>query len=191
MYLEALFSRLHSAYTHTEQACENTVCLSPFILPPNTHTHIVTHTALYRKGQILSVCKAEGGSLVGNTAYYISKQFYKMVARTNLSTSRDSRQTVAYSIRCAHRTWRCSYHLLEIAVKTSKLISIEDGMGAKLTTNGDTCDVLKSSPKVLFFVKNVLQGYAVGMFANLVTSRGHGIVPCFSAQVAVGNRQKW
>ena len=75
-------------------------------------------------------------------------------------------------------------------MKTSTLSAIEDGMGAKLAMNGDTCDVLKSSPKVLFFAKNVWREYALGMFANLVTSRGRGTVPCFSVQVAVRNRPK-
>ena len=59
-------------------------------------------------------------------------------------------------------------------MKTSRL-SAKDGMGAKLATNGDTCDVLKSSPKVLFFAKNVWQEYALRMFANLVMSRGHSL----------------
>ena len=62
-------------------------------------------------------------------------------------------------------------------MKTSRLSAIEDGMGAKLATNGDTCDVLKSSPKVLFFTKNVWREYTLGMFANLVKSRGRGTVP--------------
>ena len=75
-------------------------------------------------------------------------------------------------------------------MKTSRLSSIKDGMGDKLTTNGNTCDVLKSSPKVLFSAKNVLPEYALRMFANLVTSQERGTVPCFSAHVAVGNRPK-
>ena len=66
--------------------------------------------------------------------------------------------------------WTRYCHSLEVAVKTSRLSAIEDGMGAKLATNGNTCDVLKSSPKVLFFAKNVWQEFALGMFANLVTS---------------------
>ena len=87
-----------------------------------------------------------------------------------VSTSRDSRQTIAYTITFCSRTWPCSCHSLEIALKTSRLAAIKDGMGAKLATNGDTCDVLKSSPKVLFFVKTLLQEYTLGMFANLVAS---------------------
>ena len=76
-------------------------------------------------------------------------------------------------------------------MKTSRLSAIEDGMGTKLAANGNTCDVLKSSPKVLFFAINVWQKYALGMFANLVTSRGCGTVQCFLVQVAVRNRPKW
>ena len=47
----------------------------------------------------------------------------------NVSTCKDSQQTVAYTIRCAHQTWRCSCHSLDVAVKTSRLTAIEDGMG--------------------------------------------------------------
>ena len=59
-------------HTHREQACKHTVCLFPLILPQ-------THVALYRKGQIHGVHNAEGGSLVGNTACYISRLSYKVV----------------------------------------------------------------------------------------------------------------
>ena len=59
-----------------------------------------------------------------------------------------------------------------------------------MAMNGVTCNVPKSSPKVLFFAKNVLQEYTLEMFANLVTSQGRGTVPCFSAEVVVGNRLK-
>ena len=164
----------------------------PVHSPPNIRTHYDTrNSTLGRDISTVFLIKAEGGSFVGNTAYYISRQFYKVVVRTKRFTSRDSLQTVVYMIRCAHRTWRCSCHLLEVGMKTSRLTAIEDGMGAKPATNGNTCDIPKSSPKFLFFTKNVLREYALGMFANLVTSRGCGTVPCFSAQVAVGNCPKW
>ena len=67
-------------------------------------------------------------------------------------------------------------------MKTSRLSGIEDNMGAKLTTNGDTCDVLKSSPEIFSFEKNVSQEYALGMLANPVTSRGCGTVTCFGGR---------
>ena len=114
------------------------------------HMHTLWHTQHYRKGQIHGVRKEEGGSLMGNTAYYISRQIYRWQCALNVSTSRDSQQTVAYTIRCAHQTW---LHSLDVAVKTSRLTAIEDGWA----TNGDTCDVPKSSLKVLFFAKNALQ----------------------------------
>ena len=64
-------------------------------------------------------------------------------------------------------------------MNTSRHAAIEDGMGAKLTMNGDTYDVPKSSPKVPFFAKNVLPEYALRIFGNLVMSQRRGTVPCF------------
>ena len=92
---------------------------------------------------------------------------------------RHSGQTVAYTTHCAHTSLALHRHPFEAAVKTMRRTAIEDKVGAKLPTNGDTCDVLKFFPEALFFAKNVLQEYALGIFANLVTSQGHGIVPCF------------
>ena len=62
--------------------------------------------------------------------------------------------------------------LLLSLVRGRRHQDVEDGMGAMSTTNGDTCNVAKSSPKVrfFFFVINVLQEYALGMLANLVMS---------------------
>ena len=55
--------------------------------------------------------------------------------------------------------------------------------------NGEMCDVWKSSPKVLFFVKNVLQEYALIIFANLVMSRAWHC-PLFFAVGMAGENQK-
>ena len=41
----------------------------------------------------------------------------------------------------------------EITVKTSRLIAIDYDVGATLTTKGDTCNVLESSPEILFSEK--------------------------------------
>ena len=71
-------------------------------------------------------------------------------------------------------------------MKTVRLTAIEDSMGAKPRTNGDTCSIPKSSPKDLSFTKNVWREYGLGMFANHVTSRGRGTVP-FSGR---GSSQK-
>lgn len=42
-------------------------------------------------------------------------------------------------------------------VKTVKLKSIKNNFGAKMKTNDDMCNIQKTSPEVLFFMKNVLQ----------------------------------
>ena len=44
-----------------------------------------------------------------------------------------------------HTLGRCSHHS-HLAVNTLRHATIEDRMGAKLTVNGDTCNVSKSSP---------------------------------------------
>ena len=64
-------------------------------------------------------------------------------------------------------------------MNTSRHATIEDGMGVKLTMNGDMCDVPKSSPKAPLFAKNVLPEYALGLFGSLVMSQRRGTVPCF------------
>ena len=80
---------------------------------------------------------------------------------------RDSRQTIAYTIHCAYQTWRCCCHLFKAAVKRMTLTAIKYNVGGKLRTSDDTCNVPKSSPKVLSFMKNVWQECTLGMFANL------------------------
>ena len=43
--------------------------------------------------------------------------------------------------------------------------------------NGEMCNITKFSPKVLTLREDVLQEYALRMFANLVMSQGRGIIP--------------
>ena len=109
----------------------------------------------------------------------------------SISMCRDSQQTIVYLICCIHQTWRGSCHLFEPAVKASKHATTKNDVGAKSIINGGMCDVLKSSPEVLLFAKNVLQESALRMLAHHLTLRGCGIVPCFSGRyVARGNCQK-
>ena len=120
----------------------------------------------------------------------MSRQFYKVVVCNKCFYMQ--RQPANRSV---HHTL-CSPNLallLSLARCSSEDIetySHRRWHGARLAMNGNMCDAPKSSPKVLFFAKNVLQEYAVGMFANLVTSRERGTVPCFLVQVEVGNPQK-
>ena len=140
------------SYTNTEQAHNLTVYLSPFVLHPNTRTHCDTRSTLGRDRSTVFVKQKMVHSWATQRAISQDNSTRWQCA-LNVSTSRDSQQTVAYMICCAHRTWRCSCHSLDVAVKTSRLTAIEDDWA----TNGDTCDIPKSSPKVLFFAKNVLQ----------------------------------
>ena len=96
-----------------------------------------------------------------NMAGHFSRRFYAQVQATNRSV---------HDLLCAPNLALLLSLVRGSSEDASRCAAIEDNVGAKLTINCDMCNVPKSSPEVLFFMKSVLQEYALGMFANLVMS---------------------
>ena len=106
----------------------------------------------------------------------------------SISLHRHSRQNIAYTIPSAAPNLVFSCHSFEAAVHRDARLSKVTWWS---TMNSDTCNVPKSSPKFLFFAKNVLPECTHSeYFTNLVMSRGGAIVPCFWWWVAGRNHQK-
>ena len=126
IYFEAPFSQLHSIL-HTHRASMQTYSL-PLPIHPSTRTHYDTCSTLGRDRYMVFLKQKVVRSWARQRAISQDNSTRWWWA-LNVSLSRDSQQTVAYTIRCAHRTWRCSCHSLEVAVKLSRLSAIEDSTG--------------------------------------------------------------
>ena len=125
--------------------------------PPSFSKHMHTHRCTHSnsKGQIHGLWSRQKVVNSCATRCATSQDSSKGWCTLSLFTCRDSRQTVACAVRCTHQIWHCSCHSFKAVVKTSRRTDIEDGAGAWSTTNG--CNLLKSSPEVLFFMKNEFQ----------------------------------
>ena len=66
---------------------------------------------------------------------------------------------------------------------------MEDNDGAKTATDGNTYDILDSSPEVPFLANNVVHKYVLEVLANLVTSHGCATVQSFLWWVVNRTRQ--
>ena len=156
IYLQASFSWLHSVL-HAHTASMQTYSL-PLPIHSSPNTRILWHTQHYRerdRSMVVLKQKAVGSWTIWRAISQDNST--RWWCTLNVSMRRDSRQTAAYTIRCTSQTWRCSCHLFEVAVRTLRLTAIENDMGAKLTMNGDTCNVPKSSHQGPCLRKNVLQ----------------------------------